>query len=109
MGQSSTTITTDAINNRVVGTYPLEKGTLVALSAGIPAISIRSGYIWARIGISIDGNTQAHIITTLAQGNIGSGVSLSWTGSIPLSQGMSVIIEAWGRIATTITLNAITI
>lgn len=108
MGQSRTQVVTDATTTRVVASYPLEKGNLTSLNASIPASGITTALIFARIGLTVDGDQTNNIVATLAEGFVGSGVSLNWSGSIPMSPGMRVLIESWGLVATTINLDAIT-
>jgi len=108
MGYSRAQITTSAVNNRVATSYPIETGKIVSMSARATEIAILPSRVYARIGLSVDGDTNANIITTLAEGYVGSGVSLLWSGAIKTVPGMRAIIETWGRIATTIVLEAIT-
>jgi len=108
MGIQSSTLTASAVNNRVATSYPIEKGTLVAASAEISDLAILSSRIWARISIAIDGTAPENIVATLAQGNIGSGVSLPWTGAIKCQPNYKLLLETWGRSATTVKLKSIT-
>lgn len=108
VGQSRTQITTSAVNNRTVASYPLEKGNLLTATARVTDVSILPALVYAAISIAIDGNQPENIIATLAQGHLGSGLAVAWTGNIPLSSGMTIMIETWGRTATIVTLNCIT-
>lgn len=108
MGNSRTEVVTSAVNNRTVATYPLEKGTLVSVSAKINLPAILPSMIYARLSITADGANRENIIAVLAEGYIGSGVSVYWQGAIAMAQGWYLTIETWGRIATTVTIDAIT-
>lgn len=108
MGISSAQLTSSALNNRVAVSYPLEKGTLANVTAHVPDLSIRPEFIWGQIAITTDGEQPENVAGILAQGYIGSGHAISWSGAIKLSPGMRLALLTWGRTATTVILKAIT-
>jgi len=107
MGLSSTTLLTSDAGLRRAASYPLERGTLEALTAQILQDVINPGQIIARISLAHDGDTSAHIAAILAEGDIATGIDVHWTGAITLRPGMRVLIESWSRVAATITLKAL--
>lgn len=109
MGSARAEFTVDIANNRFATSIPAEKGNLVALSAKINDIAIMPGLIFVKLSLSAEGSDRENATVTIAEGYICSGKTLNWTGSIPLTSGNRIMAEGWGRVATTVIVNAVTV
>lgn len=96
MGLGVLTVTTDATRTRTVATAERETGRLKTFSAVCLSVGPEPNQIWARLSLAQGGTGIANITAVLAQGYVGLGTAISWTGDIPMGGGHSLMLEAWG-------------
>lgn len=108
MPLATTTINTTAGTSLVKKVIPIEKGSLVSVTAFDNDLSSLDCAAFCQLGINYDGDTAEQRGVILASGLVGGSAFISWHGNIPTEPAMQLHIIAQSRLIITINISILT-